>query len=57
MTVRRRVPLSPFFFDCLHLDGADLLDRPLAERLAALDERLPEALRVPRLVTDDPDEA
>jgi DNA ligase-1 len=48
------VPLSPFFFDCLHLDGVDLLDRPLTERLAALDERLPQELRVPRLVTDDP---
>jgi ATP-dependent DNA ligase I len=51
------VPLSPFFFDCLHLDGEDLLDRPLRERLEALDDRLPEELRVPRLVTDDPLEA
>jgi DNA ligase-1 len=25
------------FFDCLHLDGRDLLDAPLAERLAALE--------------------
>lgn len=29
--------LRPFFFDCLHRDGADLLDTPLAHRLAALD--------------------
>jgi DNA ligase 1 len=29
--------LRPYFFDCLHLDGVDLLDAPLAERLAALD--------------------
>lgn len=28
--------LSPFFFDLLHLDGEDLLDRPLHERLDAL---------------------
>ena len=27
----------PRFFDCLHLDGVDLLDRPLRERLGALD--------------------
>jgi DNA ligase-1 len=27
----------PRFFDCLHLDGVDLLDRPLRERLTALD--------------------
>jgi DNA ligase-1 len=54
--VREEVPLSPFFFDCLHLDGEDLLDRPAGDRLAALDAVLPEPLRVPRVVTDDPDE-
>ncbi|WP_369130848.1 ATP-dependent DNA ligase, partial [Modestobacter roseus] len=30
------VLLSPFLFDLLHLDGRDLLDAPLAERLDAL---------------------
>lgn len=45
--------LSPFFFDCLHLDGTDLVDRPLQERLAALDRAVgPHA--VTRIVTDDP---
>ncbi|MDM7856431.1 ATP-dependent DNA ligase [Cellulomonas alba] len=29
--------LTPFFFDCLHSDGVDLLDEPLTTRLAALD--------------------
>ena len=32
--------LQPFFFDCLHLDGTDLLDAPLAQRLDALDTAL-----------------
>ncbi|MEU5691585.1 ATP-dependent DNA ligase [Actinosynnema sp. NPDC020468] len=32
----RELLLSPFFFDCLHLDGVDLLDVPLRDRLAAL---------------------
>ena len=32
----RELLLSPFFFDCLHLDGVDLLDSPLRERLEAL---------------------
>jgi ATP-dependent DNA ligase len=50
-------PLSPFLFDVLHLDGEDLIDRPAADRFAALDERLPEVLRVPRIVTDDVEEA
>jgi len=51
------LPLNPFFFDCLHLDGADLIDRPLSERLAALDAACPPALRVPRLATDDLEQA
>ena len=49
--------LQPFFFDCLHLDGDDLIDRPLSERLAALDRACPAAMRVPRVVTDDPERA
>ena len=44
------------FFDCLHLDGEDLLDRPLLERLAAL-ERVAGPWRIPGEVTDDPDAA
>src|SRR5262249_36353507 len=30
--LRRQMPLSPFFFDCLHLEGEDLIDRPQDER-------------------------
>jgi ATP-dependent DNA ligase I len=54
---RRTVPLSAFFFDCLHLDGRDLIDRPAGERFAALAQRLPEDLLVPRVITDDGAEA
>ena len=50
-------PLSAFFFDCLHVDGEDLLDRPAHERLAALDRNVPSELVVPRLVTDDAEAA
>ncbi|MFC1431981.1 ATP-dependent DNA ligase [Streptacidiphilus sp. N1-3] len=49
--LRERVPLSVFFFDLLHLDGADLLDRPGEQRFEALTALLPAELRVPRLVT------
>ncbi len=38
--------LQPFFFDCLHLDGEDLLDAPLRDRLVALD-RVAAPYRVP----------
>jgi DNA ligase-1 len=47
------LPLSLFCFDCLHLNGVDLIDRPLADRLAALGNAVPPALNVPRLVTSD----
>ena len=32
----RALLLRPYFFDCLHLDGVDLLDTPLSERNEAL---------------------
>lgn len=35
-TTPREELLRPYFFDCLHLDGQDLLDAPLRERVAAL---------------------
>ncbi|MGH3453486.1 MAG: ATP-dependent DNA ligase [Nocardioidaceae bacterium] len=46
-------PVSTYFFDLLHRDGEDLLDRPLAERLAALETLVPEVHRVPGLQTTD----
>jgi DNA ligase-1 len=55
--LREAVPLSPFFFDCLHLDGEDLIDRPARERFDALASRAPKTMRVPRIETDDPAEA
>jgi DNA ligase 1 len=39
-------PLVPYFFDILHLDGADLLDAPLAERWPALSRTVPPAMLV-----------
>lgn len=50
------VALRPWFFDILHLDGRDLLDEPLGERLDALD-RAVGAARMPGIVTDDPQAA
>lgn len=55
--LRRELPLTPFFFDCLHRDGEDLIDRPGAERAAALVAALPSQLVVPRLVTADAEAA
>ncbi len=41
--------LRVYLFDCLHRDGADLLDAPLAERWSALHAVAPEDLVVPAL--------
>jgi DNA ligase-1 len=45
--------IAPVLFDVLHLDGDDLLDAPMSERAEALAATVPEALRVPRVVTGD----
>jgi ATP-dependent DNA ligase I len=48
--------LQPYFFDCLALDGADLLDEPLAVRLDAL-QRVAGPHRMPGRVRPTPAEA
>jgi DNA ligase 1 len=55
--LREAIPLTPFFFDILHLDGADLFDLPGSERYEAVGAILPPALWVPRRVTGDAGEA
>jgi DNA ligase-1 len=51
-----QLPLASFFFDCLHLDGVDLLDRAYGDRVAALAGVVPSTLRVPRKPVADADE-
>ena len=48
--------LDVWFFDCLHLNGEDLIDRPLSQRRAAL-ERAAGRHAVPAVVTEDPEVA
>jgi DNA ligase-1 len=55
--MRTSIPLSAFYFDCLHLDGTDLIDVPDPERNRALAEAVPEKLRVPRRITQREDTA
>ena len=55
--LRRDLPLTPFFFDLLYLDGQALLDEPAHRRLASLSELAPATMLIPRLVTSSPDEA
>ncbi|MDH4145275.1 MAG: ATP-dependent DNA ligase, partial [Acidimicrobiia bacterium] len=45
------VRLQAWFFDILHLDGEDQIDRPLRERLAVL-EQIAGPFRIPGTITD-----
>jgi len=55
-TSERELLLHPYFFDCLHLDGVDLLDAPLAERHSAL-IRVAGPYVIPGVHRPTPDEA
>ena len=55
--LREEVPLTPYFFDVLHIDGADLLDEPAHVRWGHLARTVPPAWMVPRELTDDPERA
>ena len=50
-------PLQVFFFDLLHVDGRDLLDAPLSERLELMRQLLPGTVTVPREICTTPEEA
>ena len=47
------LPIRAFFFDCLLLDGRELIGLPLRERMLALGRAVPDSLRFPQLVTSD----
>ena len=55
--LRRTLPLSVFFFDCLFLNGSSLLEAKASERLRSLGGLLPRKLLVPRIVTSEESEA
>ena len=54
---REEVPLTPFFFDLLYLDGGSLVDEPGRRRLTALLDAVPQSMVVPRTSTSSPEEA
>jgi DNA ligase-1 len=54
---REQTPLTAFFFDLLHLDGADLLDDPAGARFERMASVVPADLVIPRIVTADLAEA
>lgn len=55
--LRESIPISPFFFDALYIDGQPLIDEPLTRRGELLDRVTPPSAHVPRIVTASRDEA
>lgn len=51
------LPMTPFWFDLLYLDGASRLDQPQFERFEELQRLIPAANVVPNLRTADKDRA
>lgn len=54
--LREQLPMTPFWFDLLYLNGTPLLDEPQSRRFAALGELSPEHL-MPHTVTSNPEAA
>ena len=50
--MRQELPMTPFWFDLLYLDGAPLLDETQARRFQALSELAPGSL-IPQMTTGD----
>lgn len=55
--LRETLPLSVFFFDCLHAEGEDLIDQPAQARFAALASSVTPSLLIPRRILADVAEA
>jgi DNA ligase-1 len=55
-TAEPELEATAFYFDVLHADGEDLIDRPLDERLRVLD-RIAMSRSIPGTVTGDPTDA
>ena len=51
--MRAAMPLSVFFFDCLHLNGEDLVALTGAARFDALSAALPRSMVMPRIEASD----
>jgi DNA ligase-1 len=52
--MRAELPLSPFWFDLIYLDGGHLLNEPQSRRFAALADLAPASFVVPHALTADP---
>jgi DNA ligase-1 len=51
--IQKEIPITPFFFDLLYLDGESILDVPYGKRFEQLTERMPSEYLILRIVTAD----
>jgi DNA ligase-1 len=56
-TLRQTLPLTPFFFDALYLDGDTLIDEPQSRRAAVLADVMPAPFVIPRIVSPTTEQA
>ena len=55
--MRAELPLTPFWFDLLYLDGQSLMNEPHARRFSALEALSPAGAIVPHVITGAPQQA
>jgi DNA ligase 1 len=55
--LKETLPISPFFFDVLYVDGDALVDEPLTRRIARLNRIVVPGNLVPRIVTSSANDA
>jgi len=55
--LKETLPITPFFFDALYVDGEPLVDEPLTRRIATLTQLVVPSNLVPRIVTSNAGEA
>lgn len=55
--MRREIPLTTFFFDCLYREGRSLLSLPYRKRFENLSEVIPPDALIPQIITADREEA
>jgi DNA ligase-1 len=51
--LQAELPLQPFFFDCIYIDGDTVIDRAAADRFTALTQAVPGEYRVARSVISE----
>src|SRR5690348_12730860 len=55
--MRAELPMTPFWFDLLHVDGGHMLDEPQSRRFAELARLSPQAFVIPHMVASNAGDA